>query len=366
MTMDLATLTHVVSKSLGRPIRDVDHQITQLQGGTLGDVKLVAGRARTTDGIELPYRLVWKTQKRWERPGDPDSWRREYDLYRSGFGAIFSEALRWPTCHRAEMNGDEIQLWMEYIDGASGANLTVDLLADAATELGRFQGRLYRSPAMLRQMTCLSDAGFMEREHNQWHTQTLTYEFLCSEQCRVPDHVRRMIRNNPWNGPKTIEHHYLRSRECDIPECLKQMLIDVDDNRGAIFQKIGQLPVVLCHRDFWIENIFWVDGQVVLIDWDGAGFGYMGEDIASLIADDTENDRLLDYYNRLIPAYFKGLSESIDADVLPIQHPMIWEMIVIKFGYRVLQDYMFTTSDDVKYASVERLQKIHAIQQAMR
>lgn len=61
-----------------------------LQGGTVGNVHLVSGTAETAEGEKLPYRIVLKIQKKWERYGDPGSWRREYDLYSSDLGATFS------------------------------------------------------------------------------------------------------------------------------------------------------------------------------------------------------------------------------------------------------------------------------------
>jgi len=47
--------------------------------------------------------------------------------------------------------------------------------------------------------------------------------------------------------------------------------------------RIERLPVVLCHRDFWVANIFYKDQKILLLDWDTTGWGYMGEDIASWI-----------------------------------------------------------------------------------
>lgn len=73
-------LTTVISKILGKPITGAEYQTQQLHGGTLGDVQLVKGMAEITGGEKLPYKVVWKKQKKWERPGDPNSWHREYDL----------------------------------------------------------------------------------------------------------------------------------------------------------------------------------------------------------------------------------------------------------------------------------------------
>lgn len=355
------TILDVLSKVLGKQIIDADYQTKKLHGGTLGDVKLVSGIAKTADEAELPYRIVQKRQKKWMRPGDPDSWRREYDLAVSDFGSVFSDMLYWPVCYSAALNNDETEIWMEYIHGVSGGNLTIKMLEQAAEELGRFQGRLHQESEKLPALFCLSDTGFVEREHEQWHKQTFDYEFLCSQQCRIPQHVQQMIRNNPWNNGKTIEYNYLRSDECDIPGHLKQMLIDIDDNRKAVFEKIKQLPVVFCHRDFWVENIFFSDGTITLIDWDGAGFGYLGEDIASLIIDETKTDCLHEYYRRLIPAYHRGISQYLDFPMLNSSY--IWEMIVLKFGYRIVQEYMFSDSFDVKQETVDRLQKVYEMRE---
>lgn len=354
----IETLTHVLSKMLGANIICANYQTKQLQGGTLGDVRLVTGIAETADGGKLPYKVVWKIQKKWKRPGDPDSWRREHDLYVSDFSRVFTDSFHWPECYHAEMNGDEIQIWMKYIDGISGSDLTIEMLEQAALELGRFQGRLSNQSEDFRNIVCLNDAGFLEREFNQWHTQTFTYDFLISESCRIPGFLKQMLKDDKiqlYNG-KSFEYGCLRSGGCDIPEHLKQMLIDIDDHKETIFNKLKSLPVVLCHRDFWIENIFLSDGGIRLIDWDTTGWGYLGEDIASLIFDDTDVEYLDDYYRRLIPAYRKGLSEYID--ISPIENLYIWEMIIIKFGYRILQKYMFTRSPHVKSQQITALQKI--------
>lgn len=319
-------LVFVLSKMLCVTIINADYQTIQLHGGTLGDVKLVIGEAETTNKEKLPYKLVLKTQKKWERYGDVNSWRREYDLYASELKTVFTDSFRWPKCYHIEMKDDEIQIWMEYIDGDSGNELTIEALEKAAFELGRFQGRIYKQPELLPDIACLGDAGFMKREYGQWK-------------------------------PETIEYRYLYSDECTLPEHLRRMLIDTQQNEETIFSDIEHLPVVLCHRDFWIENIFLSEGKIRLIDWDTTGWGFVGEDIASLIADDTDIEYLDEYYCRLIPAYYRGLSEYIDTGV--IMNMYIREMIIIKFGYRMLQKYMFSQSTDVKNEQITALQKIY-------
>ena len=353
------TLTRVLSAALNENIIRADYKTERLQGGTIGDVRLVTGTAVTAGGTCLPYKLIYKTHKIWIRFGDPDSWRREYDLYTSDFTKIFTESFRWPKCYHTEIDGEEFRIWMEYIDGVSGGGLSVSMLEQAAAELGRFQGRIYSQPELLRNVRCLGDVDFMKNNFNEWHTQTFTYDFLISEECRMPEHIKQMYRDNKKiiRHDKTVEYNCLRFPECDLPVHLKQMLTDADESSEKFFNEVKRLPVVLCHRDFWIENIFMSDGKCILIDWDTTGWGYLFEDIACLIFDETDTECIDEYYRKLVPAYLSGLSEYFD--VSSIKNFFIREMILIKFGYRILQYYMFETSPDVKNEQIAALQKVY-------
>ena len=321
------TLVNVLSKMLCTSIIDADYNSKHLYGGTLGDVQLISGNATDTRGRELPYQFVLKKQRKWERYGDPGSWRREYDLYTSDLGKLFDESLRWPECYYIEISDDEFQIWMEYIEGTTGENLTIDMYEGAAKELGRFQGRLYAmQPDVLKTLTNLSNIDFMKK-------------------CYL--HYRS------WNEV----YDYIRSDDCSIPKHLCDMLIDLDENSDEVFNRIERLPLVLCHRDFWVTNIFYNDEKIVLIDWDTSGWGYMGEDIASLIADESDVGYMVEYYNRCIPAYYKGFSEH--ADISYILDNCIYEMILIKFGYRLVESYKFAELQDEKALSLNTLQKIY-------
>jgi hypothetical protein len=226
-------LITVTSKMLGKTIHCTEYQTKQLQGGTLGDVRLFTGIAETADGSKLPYKVVWKNQKKWERPGDPDSWCREFHLYQSDLGATFTPALRWPECYHSELRDGNTELWIEYIDGVSGSDLTIDMLEQAALELGRFQGRIIKHHNTIRNVSCLGDAGFLAREFSQWHTQLYTYDYLISEPCRIPRFLKEMLKNGDIQlvDGKSFEYSFLRSRGCNIQENLKQMIMDIDDRK---------------------------------------------------------------------------------------------------------------------------------------
>ncbi len=302
-----------------------------LKGGTVGEVRLITGLVDAAEGRQMPFSLVQKTQQKWERPGDPGSWRREYDLYRSGLDALFDDDLRWPKCLHAEMNDgqDQTRIWMEYIVGDTGHALTPDMLERAAHALGRFQGRLYAGKSdIIGRLKNLSDTKFMKNS------------------CL---HIRS------WEALRD----YIRSERSGLPAHLRGMLIEADENAQDIWQGIEQLPVVLCHRDFWVANIFNTGGSTVLIDWDTVGWGHMGEDIASLIADEPDISRMAENYRRCVPAYYRGFSEY--ADVSDITDPCIRDMMLMNYGFRLAAWHMTAENAEQKALQAEMLQKIYEI-----
>ena len=323
-------LIAALNQKFKKNIISADYQTAPLQGGTVANVSLVTGTAETVEGETLPYRIVLKSQKKWERFGDPDSWRREYDLYASNLGATFSETLRWPICYHADFNDEEneYQLWLEYIDGVSGLDLTSDMFEMAALELGRYQGKLYaEKPDLLQSLTNLSHPDLMKNRYLHYRSWPVVYDYIRSEDCELPQHVR-------------------------------QMLIDIDEHADEISARIEKLPLVLCHRDFWITNIIYDNGNLALIDWDTSGWGYLGEDIASFIADEADIDHMVEYYERCIPAYYKGFSEYA-ADVAQVSNHCVYEMILLKFGYRLIEGYIHTETDDEKTMLAQTLEKIY-------
>ncbi|WP_042474200.1 aminoglycoside phosphotransferase family protein [Bacillus ndiopicus] len=322
-------LIYALSQQFKKDIIYADCQTTQLQGGTVGNVHLVTGSAETADGKKLPYRIVLKIQKKWERYDDPGSWRREYDLYMSDLGETFSDAFRWPTCYLAEINDDEneFQLWLEYIDGLTGLDLTGDMYEQAAEELGRYQGKLYaEQPNVLQSLHNLSHADFMKNTYLHYRSWPVVYD-------------------------------YIRSEDCELPLHLRQMLIDIDKSADEILSRIQKLPLVLCHRDFWVTNLIYADEKIALIDWDTSGWGYLGEDLASLIADESDINHMVEYYQRCVPAYYKGFSEYVD--VSHIADNCVYEMILLVFGYRLVESYLYAENDDEKTNQVLTLQKIY-------
>ena len=323
------TLALVLSKKYGVEIIGAEYRTTRLHGGTLGDVRLVTGTMVLSDGTSLPYSVVLKTQRKWERYGDPGSWRREYDLYSSDLGEAFSDTFRRAACYHAELDDSEARLWMEYVDGTSGLELTPDMYERAAGELGKFQGRLYaNNHKILQNQTNLSELGYLKKSYLHYRSWSEVYD-------------------------------YIREGSCEIPSHLRNMIIYIDENIDEIFTRIEKLPVVFCHRDFWITNIFYMGGVITLIDWDTSGWGYMGEDIASLVADESDIENMEHNFRRCVEAYYKGFSEYADAPY--ISENCVYELILLKFGYRIIEWYKFSDSPEEKTMALKNLQKIYEI-----
>jgi aminoglycoside phosphotransferase (APT) family kinase protein len=314
----------------GTQIISVDWEARKLHGGTVGNVILVTGTVVTAAIEKLPYKVVLKTQNKWERRGDPGSWRREYDLYKSDLGKLFTDSLRWPECYHMEMNGDETEwtIWFEYIDGVSGNDLTTEMRECAAMEWGRFQGRLYKNPEMPQNISCFSQI----------------------------ENIKRYL---SVHRPKTDEYRYVYSDNCELPAHLRQMLLDSDMNIKDIYDNTNKFPVVLCHRDFWHENIIYSNGKIILLDWDCTGWGYMFEDIIQLIVDETDAEYIDEYYRKFIPAYLKGFSEYAEVSDVKDLYLNAWKITVIWFGFTLVNWYINARSAEEKNLSLNILQNIY-------
>ncbi|MFO7895424.1 MAG: phosphotransferase [Candidatus Cloacimonadales bacterium] len=320
------TLLHVLSKMFNTTVIHATYALHQLQGGTVGAVYRVTGSAELIDGESIPYNVVLKKQKKWSRHFDPNSWRREYDLYHSGLEQEFTKHFAWPTCYHAELKDDETELWIAYIEGVTGLEMSVEMYARAAKELGRFQGKLYTSqPAILETMTNLSHLDNMKKMYLHYRSWPEVYD-------------------------------YIRADECDIPQHLCQMLIDVDEQEHDVWSRIEQLPIVLCHRDYWVTNIFCHGETISAIDWDTTGWGYLGEDIASLIADEAKVDLMIECYDTCVTAYYEGFSEY--SDITHQAEHRIHELILVMFGYRLIEWYKFAKTPDEKALHLRTLHNI--------
>jgi len=305
---------------------DEGYQIIKLNQGAVGHVELVIGTCENK-----PFKAVVKTQKKWERPGDPNSWHREYDLYTSDFDKIFTDSFRWAKCYHAEKSDDETKLWLEYIEGVSGSDLTVEMYEKIAEELGRFHGKLCaEKPAVTTENLCGADS--MRNFYRYNRSQKELFNYVHQDNSKIPSHLRKMI-------------------------------IDMDEKSDRVWTEIEKLPIVLRHGDFFPPNIFYVDGKIITIDWDSAGWCYLGEDIVNLIADAGDAEHMVEYYQKCVPAYLKGFSET--SGIPQIENIYIYERIVMHFGYMLISEFNWRNvmkSPEEMKSDIDVLQKIYEIE----
>lgn len=324
------SLELALGKAYKMPVSVVTYERKILQGGTVGSVYLLSGSALATDQSNLNFKIVLKIQKKWERFQDPLSWRREFDLYQSDFSNFFSESFSWPMCYYSEINEEEneTRLWLEYIDGVTGTDLNQWMLEKASYELGNFQGIIHANRETIApSLKNLSQKNYAKNFYEQYRSWPLVYD-------------------------------YIRSETTLIPKNLCQMLIDFDDKASHHFKAIENLPLVLCHRDYWIANVFYKDEKVYAIDWDTAGWGYFGEDLASLIADEADNTYITSYFEKLVKAYYSGFSKHVD---ISAENHMILEFILLMFGYRLVEWFLDAENAKEKRYHLETLEKIYEI-----
>lgn len=354
---------------LGKNIISFECQETPLDGGTIGNVRLVSGEAVTDGNKKITFKMVYKSHEKYNRSGDANSWKREYDLYNSILGKTFSDAFRWPKCYDAKLSEEKFEIWMEYINAPSGLALDLGMLEKAALEIGRWQGKIFADPALtaaLKQIKNLGDTGFFQRHLTAWHT-GMSYEQFTSDKNRFPKHVKKNVQDYYTENAehidfsKSVAYNILRSKLCTLPQHLKQMLIDIDDAQDEIFESIKRLPVVLCQRDYWNTNIFYKDGSIVVIDWDTAGWGYLGEDLAQLIFDDIDITKFSIYVEKLIPAYYKGFLEFADVSEEEVANSKaaLRNYMLIIFGYWKAQSHMYDMNNKKKEQAVKELQMVY-------
>jgi len=306
---------------------DKGYQVTKFSSGSVGHVELITGTCENK-----PIKVVVKTQRKWNRIGDPNSWRREYDLYMSDFEKIFTEFLRWPKCYHAEITSEETKLWLEYIEGISGEDLTVEICEKIANELGRFHGKLYVDKP------------------------TLTIKNLC--------HQDAMKNFYHYNRSKNGMYDYIRQPNNGVPSHLCKMIIDIDEKSDDIWTQIEKMPIVIRHGDFFPPNIFYSNDRVdkvALIDWDSAGWSYLGEDLVGFITETNDIEHMAELYHKCVPAYLNGFEQYSN---LKIKNPYIYERIVMHMGYRLIDKSDWR--DIIKTPSAQKfdmdvLQKIYEI-----
>jgi hypothetical protein len=252
-----AGLTAAVADLLGRPVASLEGVVREpLEYDAFlahRSVVRIRGSARVDGGAAMPWVLV---EKRTEGPALAvpylvENGARELAAYRSGLLDALPAGIRAPRAHgtRTDAAGG-VTLWIEEVRHIGPRPLDRAALLDAAEALGALGGRwLGRPPA-----DPWLFSGWIDR-----HAQ--------------PEAAADGMRTLAAPGPAALARLGAR-----IPAAAR--LLAGQDRVRAVLEA---LPRTLCHHDATGANVFRDAGGIVLIDWESAGPGPVGADLASLL-----------------------------------------------------------------------------------
>lgn len=78
-----------------------------------------------------------------------------------------------------------------------------------------------------------------------------------------------------------------------------------------------------------------------------------------MIADEVKIEIMIESYDRSVEAYYSGFQEFVD--ISHIQDHCTYELILIMFGYKLVEWFKFAESPEEKELALQTLEKIHVI-----
>ena len=216
-----------------------------------------------------------------EHPRNWNYWRREALAYEHGLPERLGLAA--PRLISTSEDDGEVLLVFEFVEGRTGAALTVGDLEVAAAALGRSQARP------------VEDLGW------------LSQDFLRDYSQSRPANWTLLASDEAWAQP--LVARYFQSE-------VRAGLLRLHEERGRLLDLVERLPRAVCHLDVWPNNLIArADGEVVFVDWSFCGDGALGEDVGNLIPDSVfdllqPRETLGELDRRLTAAYLDGLRQA--------------------------------------------------------
>lgn len=215
---------------------------------------------------------------------------REFLLYRDGILADLPPGVRAPHCLGTVINSDGMWLWLEDLGEANGAIWSVADCAIAARQLGRFNGAYL--------------SGWPLPRHDSLANDWLQH---CVENSGPAIRQLRAAGNEPL-----VRRVY--------PPAVSRTYRALWDSRNAIFKALATLPQTFCHRDAFSQNLMLMPREpggieLVALDWEHAGVGLIGEEVAQMMAAmlfylDLRADNMDSLHASILEAYIRGLSDA--------------------------------------------------------
>ncbi|MBV7334731.1 aminoglycoside phosphotransferase family protein [Chloroflexi bacterium TSY] len=301
-TIDQETLAPIVRKVLKvESIEVTQWQHQPLQGGTVSLVYLFNGECRThsldsfpdNQTTTIPWSVVLKIQRQWERGGDPECWEREMMLYQSELFNTLPDTLTVPCCFDIiQKDQNEIWYWMEAVTGKTDTRMSLEDYCLAARHLAHFQGRFLVGQS-LPPYSWFSTRRWIANTVSNWGTGAV-----------------------PW----LQRYRQLSQPERIFSPDIIEETIQLWQTRDALLDIVDSLPRTVCHRDYNAGNLFVrrdenIGEQTSVIDWDCTGIGAIGEDIADMVGEalifyDFDLGQAEELKESVLSHYYTGLCEA--------------------------------------------------------
>jgi len=162
---------------------------------------------------------------------------------------------------------------------------------EAGLLVTRFIAGRTLAPADVRQPDCISRvASLLRRLHDSWVGLTGEILYFC-----------------PFQTVRTYAHTAAK-----IGACLAGDIAPLLADTALLSRRIAPFGPVLCHNDLLAANLIDADGRLWLVDWEYAGIGQPGFDLANLSAnarftDEQDRDLLKAYHGDFQPGHLAEL-----------------------------------------------------------
>ena len=208
-------------------------------------------------------------------------WKREWEAFATGLLDDLPGRLRAPRTIRTEQRGDgECWIWMEDVDGRTGATLTDDDYRTIGYDLGTTQGSFASGATSLRDDEWLS---------------------------------RRWLRG--WVGAcRGLLAHL--DEPAEPVRSLRERVLALWERREELLRIVETAPQTLVHCDFWPMNLIVDDTPTTYaIDWSQVGLGAVAQDVDQVTLDPVwmqvrPGGSVEELEELVLPSYVEGLRAS--------------------------------------------------------
>ena len=288
ITLDRSDLERAFGRAVtSYNVQPIDPQL-RIHSVTGGVYRVRAGDASLV--IKVVRRGVDATPDQLWQAGADEShrnyWKREWLAFDSGLLDSLPGDLRASrTLLTTQARDDECWIWMEDVQGRTGAALQLEDYPAIAHALGTTQG-IYASGN-----APLPDRPWLSRNWLRGWVET------CAQ---FVDAIRD---DDRWHDPRLSSLQPLRTRVCELWE-----------RRADLFAIAEEPPLTVAHWDFWPANLYAGD-DMVAIDWSQVGLSGVTHDLDQLTLDTVwmhvRPDESLEVLEGLIlPAYLEGLRQG--------------------------------------------------------